>query len=95
MSRLDTETALAAFGPDATVADDGTAYIGTERIRSWLDGAANEYTYTRTLTGVDDLGDGVHVVHNHLSGNFPGGEVDLRYRFQLSDGLIDHLDVAP
>jgi hypothetical protein len=34
-------------------------------------------------------------VSNHLSGNFPGGEVDLRYRFRLADGLIQELQIAP
>jgi ketosteroid isomerase-like protein len=93
--RRDAEAALASFGPDATVVDDGTTYVGTERIRWWLGNAASEYTYTRTLTGADDLGDGAYLVHNHLSGNFPGGEVDLRYRFQLRDGLIHHVEIAP
>lgn len=93
--RHDTETALATFSPDATVVDDDATYTGTERIRWWLTNVASEYTYTRTLTGADDLGDGVHVVRNHLTGNFPGGEVDLHHRFHLRDGLIHHLDIAP
>ncbi|MEZ5410364.1 MAG: hypothetical protein R2761_20200 [Acidimicrobiales bacterium] len=91
----DAAGALASFGPDATVIDDGVAYVGTERIQWWLANAASEYTYTRTLTGAEDLGDGAYLVHNHLSGNFPGGEADLRYRFQLRDGLIHHVEIAP
>jgi hypothetical protein len=93
--RRDTETALAAFGPDATVIDDGAAYIGAERIHWWLANAASEYTYTRTITATEHLGDGAFIVHNHLSGDFPGGEADLRYRFQLRDGLIHHVEIAP
>lgn len=93
--RRDTAAALAAFGPDATVIDDGNTYTGAERIQWWLSNAASEYTYTRTLTGAEDLGDGAFLVHNHLSGNFPGGEADLRYRFQLRDGLIHHVEIAP
>jgi ketosteroid isomerase-like protein len=93
--RRDLDTALAAFTPDATVVDDGTTYIGAARIRSWLEHAASEFTYTRTLTGFDDVGDGAFVVRNHLEGDFPGGEVDLRYRFQVRDGLIAHLEIAP
>ncbi len=91
----DTVAALATFHPDATVIDDGVTYSGSERVRGWLTDVASEYTYTRTLTGVDDLGDGVYIVHNHLTGDFPGGEVDLRYRFALRDGLIHHLEIAP
>lgn len=93
--RRDTEAAIAAFGADATVVDEDTTYTGTERIHWWLENAASEFTYTRTLTGVDDVGDGVVVVHNHLSGDFPGGEADLRYRFELRDDLIHRLEIAP
>ena len=93
--RRDADGALAAFGPEATVIDDGVAYVGPERIAWWLGNAASEYTYTRTLTSVEDFGDGMYLVHNHLRGNFPGGEVHLRYRFQLRDDLIHQLVIAP
>lgn len=93
--RRDANAALASFGPDATVIDEGVSYVGTQRILWWLSNAASEYTYTRTLTGAEDLGDGAYIVHNHLSGDFPGGEADLRYRFQLRDGLIHHVEIAP
>jgi hypothetical protein len=33
-------------------------------------------------------------VTNRLKGNFPGGVVDLRYRFVLAEGLISELDIA-
>jgi hypothetical protein len=91
----DTDTAVATFGADATVVDDGRMHTGTDEIRWWLDNAASEYTYTRTLTGVVDEGDGSYIVSNHLSGNFPGGEADLRYRFRLEHGLIHRLEIAP
>lgn len=93
--RHDTDAAVATFGPDATVVDENVAYTGTERIRWFLENSASEFTYTRTLTGVEHLGDGAYLATNHLSGNFPGGEVDLRYRFELRDGLIHHLEIAP
>ena len=90
-----TDKALAAFADDATVIDEGDSYAGTDRIRWWLENAASEFTFTRTLISVEDLGGGVHLVHNHLAGNFPGGEADLGYRFQLRNGLIAHLEIAP
>ena len=93
--RHDTDAAIATFGSDATVVDDGRTYRGIEEIRAWLDRTANEYTYTRTLTGVDDHGDGSYTVRNHLEGDFPGGQVDLRYRFELRDGLVHALHIAP
>jgi len=36
-----------------------------------------------------------YVVRTRLTGNFPGGTVDLRYRFMLRDGLISVLEIAP
>ena len=93
--RLDTDASLATFAPDAAVVDDGHTYVGLDAIRGWLDHGASEYTYTRTLTGVDGDGADTFVVHNHLAGDFPGGEVDLRFRFELSDGLIRRLEIAP
>jgi SnoaL-like domain len=92
--KRDTDTALATFATDATVVDEGNTYTGSERIGWWLEHAASEFTFTRTLLSVEDLGDGDHVVRNHLAGNFPGGEADLNYRFRLRDGLIEHLEIA-
>ena len=47
--RRDTEAALSAFAPDATVVDDGHEYLGSVRIRHWLAKASTEFTYTRTF----------------------------------------------
>ena len=54
-----------------------------------------EYTFTRTLLGAEPLDDGRWLVRNHLEGDFPGGAVDLRYEFALTDGLISRLVIAP
>jgi len=35
------------------------------------------------------------LVRNRLEGNFPGGVVDLGYRFVLVEGLIADLVIAP
>lgn len=93
--RHDTQAALATFSADASVTDEDATHTGAEQIGKWLTNTASEYTYTRTLTGVEDLGGNAYVVRNHLSGNFPGNEVDLQYRFQLRDGLIQQLHIAP
>lgn len=91
----DTATAVAAFTPDATVTDDGRAYEGLAAIERWLDRAASEYTYTTELTAAERADAEHWTVTNHLEGDFPGGVVDLRYRFALRDGLIERLDIAP
>ncbi|MEU6343995.1 nuclear transport factor 2 family protein [Streptomyces sp. NPDC046977] len=91
----DTATAIGAFTPDATVTDDGRTYEGRTAIEQWLDQAASEYTYTTELTAAERADAGHYVVTHHLEGDFPGGVVDLRYRFALRDGLIERLDIAP
>ena len=43
-------------------------------------------------TRVDD---GHFEVVQHFEGNFPGGTVDLRYRFTFTDELIKELTITP
>ena len=95
MTGDDVDAALATFTPTATVKDDGHEYHGPDEIRDWLAKASTQFTYTRTLTGADAIDADTWLVTNHLEGNFPGGVVDLRYRFVLADGLISELEIAP
>ncbi|MER5943414.1 nuclear transport factor 2 family protein [Streptomyces sp. NPDC001928] len=91
----DTATALGAFHPDATVTDEGKTHRGAPAIGTWLTHAAGEYTYTIELTGAEKVDTDHYVATHHLEGNFPGGVVDLHYRFTLSDGLIEDLVIEP
>ena len=91
----DTDTALRAFAPTAVVVDDGRAYRGTEEIRGFLATAGSEFTYTTTLVGAERTDDTHWVAVNHLEGDFPGGVVDLRYRFVLAGDLVAELVIAP
>jgi hypothetical protein len=93
--RHDVESALASFTPNAVVKDDGHEYHGRDEIRNWLSGASTQFSYTRTLTGADALDANTWLVTNHLEGDFPGGVVDLRYRFVLTDDLISEIEIAP
>ena len=91
----DVEAALATFAPSATVTDDGREYRGRDEIRDWVARASTEFTYTRTQIGIDAINANTWLVINHLEGDFPGGVVDLQYRFVLTDGLISELEIAP
>lgn len=93
--RRDVATALAQFTPDAVVTDDGHTSCGAAEIETFLRGAAVEFTFTRTLVDVAETAVDEWLVTNHLEGDFPGGTVDLRYRFRLAADLIVRLDIAP
>jgi hypothetical protein len=87
---------LSAFVVDATVVDDdGKIYLGHDEIHRWRSAEASEYTYTVEITHVEELDDTRYVVTTRLEGDFPGGVVDLIYRFKLADGLIQRLEIAP
>jgi limonene-1,2-epoxide hydrolase len=91
----DADTAVRAFAPDAVVTDDGHTFRGTEEILGFLRHSGSEYTYTTELTGAESVGDGHWVAVNRLEGNFPGGVVDLAYRFTMDGDLIAELVIAP
>lgn len=85
----------AAFTGDAVVTDDGHTHTGLAAVEKWLATAASEYTYTVELTGAERIDAANYLVTTHLEGDFPGGQVDLRHRFTLRDGLIESLTIAP
>jgi len=86
---------LDAFTDDARVTDEGIDYEGRDGVRAWLDKTGGEYTYTTTLIGQRQDAPDRWTVVAHLEGNFPGGVVDLRYRFTLAEGRISELVIAP
>jgi len=97
--RRDTDAVVACFAADAVVVDEGQTWRGTDAIRRWQDTVATAYQYTVELRGADALGehDGAsrYDIHARLEGNFPGGQVDLTYRFELRDGRITLLEIVP
>jgi len=94
VDRGDVEASLTAFTDDATVVDEGHTHTG-EAIRRWRSSAGSEFTYTNEFRGLHTVDEDHFVADFHLEGNFPGGVVDLRYRFALRDGRIEHLEIAP
>jgi len=91
----DVEVAIQSYAPDAVVIDDGNTYVGIEAIRTWLARSSTEYKYTIETTAASQFDDAHFVATHHLAGNFPGGQVDLDYKFALSHGRIDHLTIEP
>jgi hypothetical protein len=90
----DADAALACCTDDVLVNDDGRIYRARAAVTGWLTNAATEYTYTSELTAVTrEDGEHFDALH-HLEGDFPGGVVDLHYRFTLRAGLIAELAIA-
>jgi len=97
--RDDVDAIVACFANDATVCDEDREWHGHAEIRGWRTKVATAYEYTvevrraverREIDGVQR-----HDVYTHLEGNFPGGTVDLTNRFQLRNGRITRLEIAP
>lgn len=82
------------FTEDAVVQDEGKTYKGHEAIRRWKEESAAKYTYTSEPFAIKTEGDRT-VVSNHLTGNFPGSPVDLRFAFLLRGDHIAALEIAP
>ncbi|MFF0713425.1 nuclear transport factor 2 family protein [Streptomyces bauhiniae] len=91
----DAATALGFLRPDAGVTDDGRTHQGARAIEAWMTRTAGEYTYTTELIGAQKVDADHYVATHHLEGDFPGGVVDLHYRFRLGGGLIEDLRIEP
>ena len=91
----DRAAAIVAFADTAHVTDDGHDYHGATAVRTWLDRAASEYTFTTTPFAASSAAAGQTTVTCHLEGNFPGSPVDLDYRFWLdSSQRIERLEIG-
>ncbi len=82
------------FTPDAVVVDERRTHKGRDAIARWKAEASKQYQYVTEPFAIDGRGE-TTVVTAHLTGNFPGSPVDLRYAFVLADGAIARLEIAP
>ncbi|MEU6196322.1 nuclear transport factor 2 family protein [Streptomyces sp. NPDC047061] len=98
VTALDTRDTTAVTGiltPQATVTDEGRTHTGIPSITAWMADAASEFTYTTTPVAAERTGTHEFTLTQHLEGDFPGGSVDLDYRFTLEGTLISSLVIAP
>ncbi|UMG94402.1 nuclear transport factor 2 family protein [Nocardioides sp. TF02-7] len=93
--RHDFDLAMTAITDDTVVTDDGKVYTGRSAIRAWLERATAEWTYTQEYVAQQQVSPTEWVVTNHLEGNFPGGVVDLQFRFVVADDKLASLPIAP
>ena len=89
----DTDAFMALFTDDADVVDAGQRHRGSDAIRLWRDGAA-EQDHTTTITGTVVLGDHGHRIDTRLDGNVPGGTAEVAYRFTTDEDHITRLQIG-
>jgi ketosteroid isomerase-like protein len=94
-ARRDSDAIVALFTADAVVVDEGQTWCGAPAIRTWREGPASKYQYTTELSSTERIGADNYLVTGRLTGNFPGGTADLRWRFTLEGELIRRLEIAP
>jgi len=81
------------FAANATVKDEGNSYTGTAAIDHWARTSSTKYDYTSRPVSCEAI-DGATVVTCHVTGNFPGSPVDLRYFFELDGDKISYLRIT-
>jgi ketosteroid isomerase-like protein len=91
----DIDSIVSLFAEDATVVDEGETHQGTAAIRAWQTGAASRYTYTTEITRTEALRPDRCLVRGRLTGDFPGGTVDLTWDFTIVGQHITRLVIAP
>lgn len=90
----DFATAVTYLAEDVTVVDDGHTLEGRAATLAVFDASARQFDVTTTLGAVTQPAEGVWEVGSHLSGDFPGGEVDLRMIFSVAGDRIQRLEIT-
>ncbi|HZG28038.1 MAG TPA: nuclear transport factor 2 family protein [Ensifer sp.] len=88
------DAVAACFNENAVVTDESNVYRGRDAIRRWRAEASTKYTYTVVPFAMTAEGDRT-VVSSHLTGDFPGSPIDLRYFFVLDGNKIAELEIKP
>jgi len=94
-ARRDVDGIVELFTDDAVVADEGETRRGRPEIRAWQEGPASRYRYTTEVLDVAAAGEDTFLVTGRITGDFPGGTADLRWRFTVAGDLISRLEIAP
>jgi hypothetical protein len=81
------------FTQTAVVKDEGKTHAGREAIRRWKTESSSKYTYVCEPFALTQDGERM-IVTSHLTGNFPGSPVDLRYAFILEGEKIAGLEIT-
>ena len=89
----DSEAVSQCFSETAVVNADGHTYAGRATIKQWCADVFAKYNATNEPFACEQK-DGRFIVTCHVSGNFPGSPIDLRFSFKLEADKIDSLEVS-
>jgi len=92
-SARDFDALVGLFTKDGVVYDEGKMWEGACGIREWREKAASTYQYTTEVLEWRRVDENEYEAEVRLEGNFPGGVVELEYRFTLSGELIEELRI--
>jgi hypothetical protein len=86
----DTEALAQCFAEDAIVQDEGHTIEGLTAIKQWMAETKRKYQHTiEPLASAQKEGE--TIVTNRLTGNFPGGPIELEFVFTLDGDKIASL----
>ncbi|MBX3584316.1 MAG: nuclear transport factor 2 family protein [Rhizobiaceae bacterium] len=88
------DAVAAAFTDDAVVRDAGETHTSRKAIRAWKVETDRKYSHTLSEPFFITTEDGRVHVTAHVSGDFPGSPVDLRYFFVLKGDKIADLEIT-
>lgn len=91
-ARLDVDGMLKPFQPDAVLIDNGKRFKGLPAIRQLFEDEVIPVKAIFTPDSVQDEGSAV-VVEGPAHGDFPGSPLRFTYRFQLTNGAIETLEI--
>ena len=89
----DADRVAACFAEDAVVRDEAREMRGRAAIRAWAAEVRRQYHFHAAALAVEEAGERT-IVTAHLTGDFPGNPVDLRYRFKLDGREITALEIG-
>lgn len=89
----DSAAVARCFTENAIVTDEKQSHAGRDAIRRWKESKGTEYSYVSVPFAIQEY-DGRTVVTSHVTGNFPGNEIDLRYMFKLEGDKIAQLEIV-
>jgi ketosteroid isomerase-like protein len=89
----DFETLAGCFTPDGAVLDEGNIYRGHDEIVGWRKATAAKWTFTTTVLAIECVSSEQYQAAIHLQGDFPGGEADVTFTFDLDGDLISALRI--